>query len=433
MSRILISFIGTGPKDQSKNREEREYKTATYRYGDKEETTEFVALAMKKFFNPDKIFLIGTPHSMWEEVYNSFSEKTDDETWEAIFNWCDSSNYLTPITGLPYKEKIEKAMGDGSKVFLVRYGIDESQLKENINTVLGIREYLNNGDEIIVDITHSFRSLPLLIMQLILYLKQVESPKVRVSHVLYGMLDISNELHYTPIVDISKIIDISDWISGAYSFKNTGSAMKVYDLIKNSDKATATMLKKFSDLLSLNALGQLQTQVQEMRSLNAGKYKSKLEELAIQPTIDEFTKKFKNADTPYIFQYKLAEWQYCKMNYLAAYTTLAEFIVTLVCCQERLQWDNLAQREEAKDRLIKKDRSLKLPDKLIGEYNRIRLIRNGLVHQVDRTTNNMSYKPYYKRNNYGARKPIAEMNSKDMIDEIKYALDLFHDEILKKW
>ena len=189
MSKILISFIGTGNLLPD-GRAQRDYRKALYKLGDEEVETSFVAYALKQFVKPDKLFLIGTPHSMWEEVYRSFCDHPDDNVWAELGEWCEKANKDTPVEIMPHKGDIEAAIGKGSKIFPIRYGINEAQIQENIDIILGLRAYLEDGDEIVVDITHSFRSLPLLIMQLILYLKQISAPKVTVSHVYYGMLDV---------------------------------------------------------------------------------------------------------------------------------------------------------------------------------------------------------------------------------------------------
>ena len=69
--KVLLSFLGTGPLE---SKETRTYKTANYRLGDKElGRFPFVSAALKKFYNIDKIVLVGTVHSMWEEVYRWYN------------------------------------------------------------------------------------------------------------------------------------------------------------------------------------------------------------------------------------------------------------------------------------------------------------------------------------------------------------------------
>lgn len=384
MSKILISFIGTG-KLLPDGRAQREYRKAKYKLGDEEVETSFVAYALKQFVKPDKLFLIGTPHSMWEEVYRAFSDEPDDDVWAELGEWCEKANIDTPVEILPHKEDIEAAIGEGSKIFPIRYGINEAQIQENIDIILGLRKYLKDGDEIVVDITHSFRSLPLLIMQLILYLKQMNSPKVTISHVYYGMLDIIGDLHYAPVVDISSMIRLSDWITGAFAFKLNGSSVQATKLLKEEDgMSAATLLGKFSNVLSLNDMGQLQQQVQELSGI---KYPSEMARLALEPTVTDFIKRFKNL-SPAEFQYKLAAWHFANGNYLAAYNDMVECIITKACEETPgFDWLNIRDRESVRNVYkakgnIKPDDTSKLyfSSGLVEIYRLINPIRNYLVH-----------------------------------------------------
>ena len=381
MSKILISFLGTG-RDKSK----REYSHAKYKLAEEEADTSFVALALKKFVKPDKIFLIGTPHSIWEEVYRSFSEYPDENIWSELGDWCEKANKDTPVEALPHKEDIEAAIGNGSKIFPIRYGIDEEQIQQNINIILGLRDYMSDGDEIIVDITHSFRSLPLLIMQLRLYLKQIGSPKVTVSHVYYGMLDIKWKLGYAPIVDISSIIRLSDWITGAFVFKLNGSSKQAAILLEQEGgKSAASLLNKFSSVLSLNDMGQLQKQVQELSGI---KYPSEMARLALEPTVRDFIRNFRDLSASE-FQYRLAEWHFKNGNYLAAYNDLVECVITKVC-EETPEYDWLAFKNRESVRNAYKIIDAQMPtdtdqlyqtDRLLSIYRTINPIRNYLIHQ----------------------------------------------------
>lgn len=386
MSKVLISFIGTGKPS-------RKYDPTLYRLGDKAVSTSFMAKAMKEFIVPDKIFLIGTPHSMWENVYSTFVDHCDDTVCYEIWEWCENADKDTPAEGLPHKEDIEAAIGNGARIFLIRYGIDEEQIQQNINIILGLREYLTDGDEIVVDITHSFRSLPLLIMQLILYLKQIGSPKVKVTHVYYGMLEVKQKLGYAPVVDISSMISLSDWITGAFTFKLNGSSKQAAELLeKEGGKSAASLLDKFSSVLSLNDMGQLQNQVQELSGI---KYPSEMARLALEPTVTAFINKFKNLKASE-FQYRLAEWHYNNGNYFAAYNDLVECIVTKVCEEtpeynkDKNGWRKYSNRESvraayraSKPKEPTDTNQLYRTNQLVEIYQKINPIRNYLVHLAE--------------------------------------------------
>lgn len=384
MSKILISFIGTGNNNRD-DKAKREYRIARYRLADEELETSFVAYALRKFVKPDKLFLIGTPHSMWEEVYRAFSDNFDEDKWLEIGDWCEKAGADTPVDNMPHKKDIEAAIGEGSKIFPICYGVNEEQIQQNIDIILGLRNYLADGDEIVVDITHSFRSLPLLIMQLILYLKQIGSPKVTVSHVYYGMFENKQKSGYTPVVDISSMISLSDWITGAFTFKLNGSSALAAKLLEQENAmSAATLLGKFSNVLSLNDMGQLQQQVQELSGI---KYPSEMARLALEPTVSSFVKQFKNL-RPSEFQYRLACWHFDNGNYLAAYNDLVECIITKACEETpEYDWQDKGNRDSVRDayrakgaKMPNDTNRLYQPSQLVEVYRNINPVRNYLVH-----------------------------------------------------
>ena len=85
MSKVLLSFLGTGAKN------ERVYKTLNYKFDSGESyDTSFMADALATYYGIDKIILVGTVKSMWEEAYSVFSIKhnlpiEDDDLLDILF------------------------------------------------------------------------------------------------------------------------------------------------------------------------------------------------------------------------------------------------------------------------------------------------------------------------------------------------------------
>lgn len=242
MAKILVSFVGTGglirreKQGESFLASERQYKTTRYHLGE-EDLGEFpfVVAALTQYHNVDKVILIGTAHSMWEEVYRYFGEKRfgtiNDDIYYEIAEHCGNATHKSELK-LPHKEEIEKVLGGESKIMLIRYGLNEEEITDNISIVLGLNDLINTGDEIIVDVTHSFRSLPIFMMNLLLYLTNVSSKKPKISHIYYGMLEMVNTLRYAPVVDLKKIMELNKWIVGAAAFKNYGNAYQISELLR---------------------------------------------------------------------------------------------------------------------------------------------------------------------------------------------------------
>lgn len=330
MSRVLISFLGTGPADK------HEYRVAKYRFdSDTTYETPFVAAALKQYYNIDRVILIGTMRSMWDCVYDYFGTRNgcfNSNIWERLYENRLKANHTTPVEPIEYQHEVEGVLGNGSRVILTHYGLSSEEIEENSNIIIGLEQYLEDKDELIIDITHAFRSLPMYMMNLIIYLQNVSEKRFKISHISYGMLDVTQELGYTPIVELSSLLSVNDWISGAYSFKTFGNADKIAELVKSIDSKLCTNLKQFSDTKNLNHLAELERQSQELGTILRNKNLPPMAQMLITPVIGDFVRRLTvDQNHPYRhskFQSKLARWQFNNKNYLAAYISILEAIVT---------------------------------------------------------------------------------------------------------
>lgn len=334
MAKVLISFLGTG-----QHTDDRKYREARYQFdnGDKM-TTSFVSLAIKQHCAIDKIFLIGTAHSMWEEVYRAFATPTtfDSNLHANLGVAIDDFTAHTSLDALDdYRDAIESAMGGGSKMVIVKYGLNEAEIAENASIILSLEEHLQNGDELIVDVTHSFRSLPLYILNLLIYLKNVSDKRINISHIYYGMLDYMRENQgVAPVVDLMPLLKLNDWITAAHSFSTFGNGYKIAELLCNEgDQDAATAVKNFSDVKNLNHLVAMQQQYNALTKYAKPNAKWSVIANAIVPkVIEQFrTKTYVEQQNTYRtsdFQFKIAKWHYERLNFFAAYTNLSEAVVS---------------------------------------------------------------------------------------------------------
>ncbi|MBO7313158.1 MAG: TIGR02221 family CRISPR-associated protein [Alistipes sp.] len=330
MSRVLISFLGTGPTDR------QEYRVAKYRFDSKDiYETPFVAAALKQHYNIDRIILIGTMRSMWDCVYDYFGKGSgcfNIDIWERLYENRLNADHATSVEPIEYQQEVEEVLGNGSKVILTHYGLSNDEIETNSSIIIGLEQYLEDKDELIIDITHAFRSLPMYMMNLIIYLQNVSEKRLKITHISYGMLDVSQELGYTPIVELNSLLNVNDWISGAYSFKTFGNADKIAELVKAIDNKLSANLKQFSDTKNLNHLAELERQSQELGKMLRNKNLPPMAQMLITPVIEDFVKRLTvEQKDPYRhskFQSKLARWQFNNKNYLAAYISILEAIVT---------------------------------------------------------------------------------------------------------
>lgn len=233
--RILITFLGIGQLDKSANADGR-YRAAKYKIEDQYYETSFVASALAQHYKVDKLIFIGTMKSMWDEVYAHFSKKhIDEKYYESLFDLRQNSNSDTEPNSSFFVE-LERILGNHSKVIPVKYGLNVDELQFNLNQILQINNHLDDGDEVLIDITHSFRSLSVTVTTTLMYLRDVSSKHLKVSGLYYGMLDIIGELGYAPVVDLKYLDEMQQWIKGAFAFTNYGDINPLAALLPNETK-----------------------------------------------------------------------------------------------------------------------------------------------------------------------------------------------------
>lgn len=386
MSRkVLISFVGTGQRDRN-NDSGRLYSVAKYELHNNNIETSFISIALGEMLKIDTYFLFGTMRSMWEEVYHKFAEKKEDkfneDYWVTLGEQCgDDANHKTPINTELFRE-IERMIGNGSKIIPIYYGINEKEIKNNFSLFVDAMEYLQDGDEIYLDITHSFRSLPLFATTAISFIKDISNKNIEIKGIYYGMFEVSKEMNNTvPIVDLSYINEMQNWIKGAYSFTHFGNGNLLASLLKNKNKNVSEKLEEFTKFLSMNFIHEVKTQISILTNLSNSDNYDLPEKLIIPKAFKSFSKRFQSLKKVSEYQFELSVWHRENSNYALAYLCLIEAIVTHICEQERFDEQCQDSRNQAKDIIHKNS-------KYIKEYEIFRIAnkyRKNAAHLIGNT------------------------------------------------
>ncbi|MCQ2251662.1 MAG: TIGR02221 family CRISPR-associated protein [Bacteroidales bacterium] len=330
MSRkVLISFLGTGPFVE--NNSVRNYKSARYHFdGDADNVyyeTKFIADALNRRYGADKIILVGTVKSMWEEVYLSFGGQADEYYFE-LAKVCQNASHESKLS-LPDIGRLKSTIGRDAEVVLIHYGLDAAEIETNAGIILGLEGMLESGDRLYVDVTHSFRSLPMYLMNTLIYLQNVSRKDIAIETITYGMLDVNRELGYAPVVDLKPILYINKWITGAYALKEYGNGYQIAGLLGDKNAVTDRILE-FSDVMNLDHLYGIKQQAGRLLPyMDASLYKP-IPGMIVPPVIESFSDEFLNEEYDFRFQYKVARWHYAHKNYNSAIIDLLESIVTFV-------------------------------------------------------------------------------------------------------
>jgi CRISPR-associated DxTHG motif protein len=252
-----------------------------------------------------------------------------------------------------------------------------------------ISNAVHEGDEIAFDITHGFRSLPMIALLTIAYLKQVKG--VKVQHVVYGVYEKGK--HEAPILDLTPFANLLDWLAAAKMFMATGDSSELGRLIQEVQNDAyrnrgaygenlPRALKNFgmaleevsNDLLlarvpnlpdSIRRLAQRQSEA----NTEVGQWTQPLT-LLLDKIADAY-EPFQDDSLP--TQAALIRW-YLDHNHIVQAVTLArEWVVSDYARQKSLS------RDDAEDELNQRANNQE-SDELVQLWSSIRNIRNDLAH-----------------------------------------------------
>lgn len=110
------------------------------------------------------------------------------------------------------------------------------------------------GAEVYFDITHGFRSLPVVTLLALSYLRVVKRVKLR--GVLYGAWEPGRPAdEVTPVFDLTPFVELLDWAQAAGRFQDTGDASLFKPLLEMKRAADYNAVSRQLEVLSLNLAG----------------------------------------------------------------------------------------------------------------------------------------------------------------------------------
>ncbi|WP_236567308.1 TIGR02221 family CRISPR-associated protein [Geobacillus sp. TFV-3] len=119
---------------------------------------------------------------------------------------------------------------------------------------------LEEGDEIIFDITHSFRYQPMLALLTLHYARVVK--RIRVRGIYHGLFDPELKWQEWPIVDVTAFADMQDWITNVYAYIQSGNTRAMVEWIHDRDRMIRRQEQKTTS--DLKAISQMAKTLQEL-------------------------------------------------------------------------------------------------------------------------------------------------------------------------
>jgi CRISPR-associated Csx2 family protein len=201
------------------------------------------------------------------EVLIFATEAAQQKNWNE-YTYKDRNDKKVYKMGL--KKKIDNIIEEYDldleiKLIDIPAGFSEEELWEIFNI---FTNEINEGDEIYFDVTHGFRYLAMLMMNILNYVKLSKNAEVKsIEYGLFEQLGPAYEVAKLPledrnarILDLTSFDYLNDWVVGVDNFINTGDADKINNLSGRSigkmfaqdesmDDQTRKLINKISKLI----------------------------------------------------------------------------------------------------------------------------------------------------------------------------------------
>ena len=269
--------------------------------------------AVVKETNPNKLLLIGTKTSGWSEVLEWYSLHLSEEK-KAEADRLGKQIVDQKGENIDWKlveEFIRKeAHFEQVRIAIVEPGSTQEELEEYPKRLLNALEDVvdkKKNIEIIFDISNGFRSMPLYITMFVRYAGMISRSEIKYS-MYYGMFE-ARKGSSTPLVDLSAVSELTDWVNAISEFQSLGSVKRLCECLnreaerqkdQNERNQIKTVLRKFEQFdyaWNVNNSYYMESGIQYIINLNVENTSlSDPAKLMLGSLRDEFSLRFKKED-----------------------------------------------------------------------------------------------------------------------------------------
>ena len=317
---------------------------------------------------------------------------------EKIYNNLNIENLLKT----DWINKFNEEFGNSVKGIIIKYGLNREEIFENFNSIIQLEEEFNDEDEyeVILDITHSFRSTAFWMFLVMTYLTDVSNKNIKIIEVTYGMHEITRKNDdSSPIILLNSFLEILNWIKGASELKQYGNSYYILENLKgNKDipKEIEKELENFSNAMNMNYVGSLLESLDKLADLEKDK---KLDSIigpakhiipdVLRKFIYDFDIRESNDNRrKYLLQATLAKWHFEQKRYAMAAININESLANYVANSLNLREEDSTKfdpNSEAKNwlrDLYNLDNINDIYRKYAEVYHHTRRIRNEIAHSL---------------------------------------------------
>ncbi|GAA4829434.1 TIGR02221 family CRISPR-associated protein [Algivirga pacifica] len=209
--KVLISFLGAGRYETSRYYHEDVQKAGPFlRY-----VQEATARAFCKDWNEQGTIIVFTTEKARETHWNDNPISNENEGLQCRLKALIQEE---GFKGMSYKN------------VMIPDGLNEEGIWAIFETVF--RE-LQKGDEVIFDITHAFRSIPMLGLVLLNYGELLKD--IKTERLCYGAFEARDtQLNTTPIVDLTSFVELQKWTGASRKMIHSGDTKELALLLRDT-------------------------------------------------------------------------------------------------------------------------------------------------------------------------------------------------------
>lgn len=353
----LVSFLGKGQHNSG-------YRDTDYIFDDGEVYAhqKYIGLALQKKLAADKVILLGTSSSMWDVFLEAGSDALEEQ-WFSLSDAVKTSSVTEELLQ-PFEQYLQQQLNVQVRCILIPFA---RTTQEQIEILSVLANALSEHEDIILDVTHGFRHLPMLSLVAARFLKVLKF--VHVQHIYYGALDMTSA-EGTPVLKLDGLLNLLDWIDALGKFD------------KDGDYGEFTQLLVQEGLAQSNA-EQLRQAAFFERTSNSSKAKEKLSTLFTKlepintPIFNLFKPQLIKRLTWYkeknrgLREQKLAQEYFRRHDYLRAVIYAMEGMISQYLYEQKEDEHKFPLRENAKKELARKE-----------SFRKLTILRNALAHGV---------------------------------------------------
>ena len=346
--KVFLSVLGTGFYDK-------------YKYG----IGDFCSETHTRFIQISTMEYLGVKE--WNKddaVYILMTDRARTENWET------SETKMRKFKGNPPEEYLGLAEELENMHLSVSNKIDQdipdgNNEEEMWKIFEKLYELIEDEDELYVDLTHSFRYIPMLMMVFCNYAKFLK--RIVVKSITYGnIFSRHNDKENTATInDITSLSVLQDWTAASDEFISTGNVDKLSNIYlpelnkrigdsKGEDKE-AKALKAFINEIN-KTIKDIQTcqgktliEANNLKSLKKSIYRIKNidKRQPFIPLFEQIEKSFVSFDTDNNIKNGITAAKWCLENglYQQAVTLLQESLISYICINTDIDWQILKNRE----------------------------------------------------------------------------------------